>query len=63
MKQAVIAMCKPRGARSLHTTKEAWWYINRRSIDIIAVSGNETTQCRLTRRQLEKAIEIMDSAA
>ena len=56
-------MCNSRGARSLSNTKLAWWYINPRSIDIIAVGpDNDTTQVRLTRKQLERAIEIMDAA-
>lgn len=56
-------ICKPRGARTLGTTEEAWWYINPGSIDVIAVNRNEaTSQVRLHRHQLERALKIMDSA-
>ena len=53
-------MCKPRSARPLSSTEEAWWYINPGSIDIVSVNRNEaTSQVRLHRKQLERALEIM----
>ena len=55
-------MCKSRGARPLGNTEEAWWYINPGSIDIVSINRNEpTSQVRLHRKQLEHALEIMDS--
>lgn len=57
-------MCAPRDARTLGNTEEAWWYINPGSIDIISVNRHEpTSQVRLHRKQLERALEIMDSAS
>ena len=43
-------------------TEKGWWYVNPRSIDVLAYDNTTTTQVRLTRKQLDKAIEIMDSA-
>ena len=55
-------MCKRRRARPLTGTEEAWWYINLKSIDIISVNKSQTfTQVRLYRKQLERALQIMDS--
>ena len=55
-------MCKSRRCRALMGTEKGWWYVNPRSIDVLAYDNTTTTQVRLTRKQLDKAIEIMDSA-
>ena len=55
-------MCAPRNARPLGDTEEAWWYINPGSIDIVSVNRNApTSQVRLHRSQLVRALEIMDT--
>jgi hypothetical protein len=58
-------MRSPRKAEPYNGTDEAWWYINKRSIDVYATSSAQaelcTTVVRLTRHQLERALEIMDS--
>jgi hypothetical protein len=48
-------MRKPRQAG-----KHAWFYINRASIDVCHDIGNNTF-IRLTRKQLESALRVMDS--
>lgn len=57
-------MCESRKARALPGTLGAWWYINPASIDIISQPsfGHGVAQARLTRKQLERALEIMDAA-
>jgi hypothetical protein len=60
-------MREPRKCRATNGTAEAWYYLNPRSIDVLAeiVDGNNgarwITTCRLTRRQLQQALEIMET--
>jgi len=59
------AMCKVRNARKYGmNTTDAWWYINAKSIDILAeATVNDkrvVTHVVLTRHQIRRAIEIMD---
>jgi hypothetical protein len=58
---------EPRKARALSDTNEAWWYVDPRSIivhgEVLGLAGERwVTSVRLTRKQLERALEIMDSA-
>jgi hypothetical protein len=57
-------MREPRKGRPMCGTDEAWFYVNQNSVDIYATSSTQaevnTTTVRLTRRQLERALETMD---
>lgn len=45
------------------TTRAGWWYINHDSIDIVAQSPvGGTMMVRLSRKQLERAIQVMSRA-
>lgn len=59
-------MRAPRNARPLCGTDEGWWYVDPSSISVHGrvtnMGGCHTTSVRLTRRQLERALEIMDEA-
>ena len=56
-------MLVPRRARPLgYDTSDGWWYINYGSIDIFAEGQVSVTSVRLTRKQLKRALEIMDAA-
>lgn len=55
-------MTKPRVAGLLGGAVKAWWYINPESIDVCAESQRGgTTHVRLSKRQLERALEVMKS--
>ena len=72
MKQDTIPklMRTPRRVKAWAGTMSGWWYINPNSIDVLAesdpdssrVTHVEVTHVELTRRQLQRALEIMDSA-
>ena len=55
-------MTHPRKARPLGgSTADGWWYVNYGSIDVYAdLIGTGVSAVRLTRRQLEQALKIMD---
>jgi hypothetical protein len=45
------------------STNDAWFYVNRGTVDVYARTTDEnTTVVRLTRKQLERALEIMGGA-
>ena len=63
-----IEMRNPRKATPFcHATKEAWWYIERGGISVLASASTVgegrslTTGVRLTRRQLELALKIINA--
>lgn len=60
-------MQRPRSARAIgDNTDVAWWYVNPRTIDIMAHVNdgkggpNYCGQVRLTRKQLEQALAVME---
>ena len=52
-------MCKNRRARPMGDTTDGWWYVDPGSITVHAIGNNPVTSVRLTRKQLERALEIM----
>ena len=60
MKELPFSMRKPRKATPLGRSEDAWYYVGPSSVDIYCQEkGVNVQQCRLTRRQLERALEIM----
>jgi hypothetical protein len=53
-------MLKPRKARGIGVSVEAWFYINPSSIEVHIHTENHGVSCSLTRRQLQQALAIMD---
>ena len=59
-------MREPRRARATGVTAEAWYYINPKTVDVLAEivdpgnGGRWVTTARLTRKQLEQALAIME---
>lgn len=57
-------MRAPRKAKPIHQTEKAWYYVNHKTIDIFAQSKlGQSTIVRMTRRQLQQALAIMDKHA
>ena len=56
-------MLAPRRARPLAGTEDAWFYVEPKGVSVFASKeGGGTTACKLTRRQLERALEILRAA-
>lgn len=60
-------MRTPKTCRPCFGTDEGWYYVQPGYIEVIGrkdsgVDAVSTTAVRLTRRQLERALEIMDEA-
>ena len=55
------AMRGPRKAKVISGGDEAWWYIEPNGITVVSsvAKGLNPIQVRLTRRQLERALEVM----
>lgn len=64
MKELPYMMLIARVAKPLtSSTDKAWWYISHNSIEIVALSSaGDTTQVQLTRKQLERALAVMNGA-
>lgn len=55
------SMRKPRKART--RSKDAWWYISRNRIEVYVEDNNHNVQeIILTRKQLERALSIMEAS-
>lgn len=64
MKELLKNMLTPRKAKPLGVSEESWYYVGPSSIDIFIKQENcSTASARLTRKQLQRALEIMDEAA
>lgn len=65
-KRYTRAQRKPRKAKPCVGTREGWYYVDHQYIEVLARTENTgvhfTTAVRLTRKQLERALEIMDGA-
>lgn len=62
MKELPRNMRKPYTAKPLGLSDDAWYYVGPSSIDVFAQrEGMNATPCRLTRKQLLRALEIMDN--
>lgn len=62
-KQAARKMLGPRNTRAGKGFQPGWYYIGRNQVEILAdlknAVGGHTTCVRLSRKQLEQALEIM----
>lgn len=54
-------LAKSRKATALQGI-EAWWYVNKKSIEVYVRDADGVSSARLTRAQLERALELMESA-
>lgn len=64
MKELPKNMLASRKAKPIGVSEEAWYYVGPTSIDVFISQENcSTASARLTRRQLLRALEIMDEAA
>lgn len=62
MRELTGKMLTPRKATACGLSDNAWYYVGPASVDVFAqVEGEDALCARLTRRQLERAIEIMDA--
>ena len=59
MSKLTKEMCIPRSAKNL--SGDGWWYVSPKHIEIMATSKTGLTAVTLTRKQLERALEIMDN--
>jgi hypothetical protein len=58
-------MCNSRKTRVILGSGEAWYYVCRSSVDVFVTTEKgraATAAVQLTRKQMEKAIAIMDEA-
>lgn len=61
MANLIRKMREPRKAKAFGLSSKAWYYVNDRSIDLfINADGCKTMTAKLTRRQLEQALAIMN---
>jgi hypothetical protein len=61
MRELPFSMRRSRKASPLGLSDDAWYYVGPSSIDIFCAETFQPTQgCRLTRKQLEGALLIMD---
>ena len=57
------ALLSPRKARAEYGARDAWWYVNKRSIEVLAQpNGSNPTCVKLTKKQLQRALEIMNES-
>ena len=57
------AMRTPKKGRPCLGTDEGWYYVQRGYIEVMGRKADvATTAVRITRKQLERALEIMDGA-
>lgn len=63
MKELPLHMTKPRKAAPLGIAEDAWYYVGPSSIDVfVRIANVNTLSCRLTKRQLERALATMQAA-
>ena len=56
-----LAMRRARKAKAHSPRTKAWWYVSPGDIGVYIESKDGVVACTLTRKQLERALEVMKS--